>query len=470
MKAESKLDINLSTFNGKTIAVLGLGKSGLPAAYALKKFGANILAWDDDVYQRDVAKKQGLPLVDLNNIDMKGVSLMLLSPGIPLAHPSPHPVVNKAKMAGCEIVCDIEILARAEPNAFFIGITGTNGKSTTTALIGHLLNKLGKKAVIGGNIGKPALTLSSMGENGIYVLELSSYQLELISSPTFNLSVLLNISPDHIDRHGSMEGYISAKRRIFSQKSKTIGAVIGVDDSICRDIHRNLSKAEKPVIAISAERPICNGVYVENGWLIDDRYKSKCRIIDLSKVERLPGLHNAQNTAAAYAAVSLILNKNAAKLREVADSISDFPGLEHRQELVAITNGCRFINDSKATNANATARALECNNNIIWIAGGRAKEGGIEELNSYFSKILHVFLIGESANEFAQTLEGKAPYTISIDLIKATENAIELAIKEDKPCVVLLSPACSSFDQFPDFEARGKTFRDTVKNILGNRL
>ena len=469
MKIETKLDINLSAFNGKTIAVLGLGKSGLPAANALKKFGANILAWDDDVSQRNAAKKQGLPLVDLNNIDMKEVSLMLLSPGIPLAYPSPHPVVNKAKIAGCEIVCDIEILARAEPNAFFVGITGTNGKSTTTALIGHLLNRLGKKAVVGGNIGQPALTLSSMGESGIYVLEISSYQLELLSSATFNLSVLLNISPDHIDRHGSMEGYISAKRRIFSHTSKTIGAIIGVDDTICRDIHKDLSGGETPVIAISAERPICSGVYVEKGWLVDNRYKSKCRIIDLSKVERLPGLHNAQNTAAAYAAVSLILKEDETKLQEVADSISDFPGLEHRQELIAKTNGCRFINDSKATNANATARALECNNNIIWIAGGRAKEGGIEELTSYFSKILHVFLIGESALEFAKTLEGKAPYSFSGDLIKATEKAIDLAIKEDRPCVVLLSPACSSFDQFPDFETRGKTFRDTVKNLLGNR-
>ena len=467
MNAAPQSRIDLSAFAGMPIAVLGLGKSGLSAARALHDFGADVRAWDDDPACREVAQADGMAVVDLAAADLQGVPTLLLSPGIPHSYPAPHPAVIKARAAGCEIVCDIELLARVERDAVYIGITGTNGKSTTTALIGHVLSQLGKRAVIGGNIGAPALSLAPMGDGGIYVLELSSYQLELLPSATFDVAILLNISPDHLDRHGGMAGYIAAKRRIFDGPATRSLAIVGIDDEASRAIYDDLAAQGRRVVAVSVEQPVAGGVYVANGWLIDDRGGDARRIIDLSGVETLPGPHNAQNAAVAYTAVSMIVADDpAVDDGQLAAAIATFPGLAHRQELIAVIDGCRFINDSKATNADAAARALACNDNIIWIAGGLAKAGGIEPLAPFFSRIRHAFLVGEAANDFATTLEGKVPYTISGELAAAIADAAELARTGPQPSVVLLSPACASFDQFADFEARGDAFRSAVMNLV----
>ncbi len=462
--AQSRID--LSAFTGTPIAVLGLGKSGLSAARALQEYSADVRVWDDDPARRETAQDHGMPLVDLATADLGDVPTLLLSPGIPHSHPAPHPAVTRARAAGCEIVCDIELLARVERDAIYIGITGTNGKSTTTALIGHLLHQLGKRAAIGGNIGAPALTLAPMGSGGLYVLELSSYQLELLSSATFDVAILLNISPDHLDRHGGMAGYIAAKKRIFARQTAASFAIVGVDDEASRAIYDSLVAQQQSVIAVSVERPIAGGVYVVDGWLIDDRDGDAQRIIDLRDLETLPGPHNAQNAAVAYTAVSVIIADDASVGdTALAAAIATFPGLAHRQELVAVVDGSRFINDSKATNAAAAARALACNDDIIWIAGGRAKAGGIEALAPFFSRIRHAFLIGESAGDFAKTLDGQVPYTISGELAAAVVGAADLALSGPQPSVVLLSPACASFDQFPDFEARGEAFRAAVMGL-----
>ena len=466
MNAAPQPSIDLSALAGTSIAVLGLGKSGLSAARALRACGADVRAWDDDPARREAAREDGMPLVDLVKADLQDVPTLLLSPGIPHTHPAPHPAVTRARAAGCEIVCDIELLARAERDAVYIGVTGTNGKSTTTALIGHILNQLGKRSVIGGNIGEPALSLAPMGADGIYVLELSSYQLELMPSAAFEVAILLNISPDHLDRHGGMAGYIDAKRRIFAGRTATSTAIVGIDDEASRAIYDELSASAGSAIAISVERPVAGGVYVAEGWLIDDRDGDAKRVIDLGGVDTLPGPHNAQNAAVAYTAVSVLTADDASvDHTALAAAIATFPGLAHRQELVSVVDGVRFINDSKATNADATARALACNENIIWIAGGRAKAGGIEALAPFFARIRHVFLIGEAADDFAKTLDGQVPYTLSGDLAVAVAGAAELAQSGPQPSVVLLSPACASFDQFPDFEARGEAFRAAVMGV-----
>ncbi len=471
MNAAPQARLDLSAFAGMPIAVLGLGKSGLSAARALHECGADVRAWDDDPARRAAAQDTGMALVDLADADLEGVPTLLLSPGIPHTHPQPHPAVTQARAAGCEIVCDIELLARTERDAVYIGVTGTNGKSTTTALIGHILQKLGKRAVIGGNIGAPALSLAPMGDGGIYVLELSSYQLELLPSATFDVAILLNISPDHLDRHGGMAGYIAAKRRVFAGQTARRTAIVGVDDEASRAIYDDLAGQAQAAIAVSVEQPIAGGVYVADGWLIDDRASNARRIIDLSTVETLPGPHNAQNAAVAYTAASVIAaGDTSVDNAAIAAAIATFPGLAHRQELVAVVDGCRFINDSKATNADAAARALACNEGIIWIAGGRAKAGGIEPLAPFFSRIRHAFLIGEAADDFAKTLEGRVPYTLSGDLAAAVAGAAERARSDRQADVVLLSPACASFDQFPDFEARGEAFRAAVMRLPNARI
>jgi len=468
MNATPHPRIDLSAFAGTPIAVLGLGKSGLAAARALVADGAKVRAWDDDAARRQTAD-DAIALVDLTASDFAGVATLVLSPGIPHTYPAPHPAVVQARAAGCEIVCDIELLARAERNALYIGITGTNGKSTTTALIGHILAALGKRAAVGGNIGAPALSLAPMGDGGIYVLELSSYQLELLPSATFDVAILLNISPDHLDRHGGMDGYIAAKRRIFADPTARQTAVVGIDDAASRALYDELVAQGRSAVAISVERAVPSGVYVAEGWLIDDRAGQARRVLDLSGVATLPGPHNAQNAAAAYTAVSALLTGDpAAGDAALAAAIASFPGLAHRQELVAVIDGCRYINDSKATNADATARALACNDAILWIAGGRAKAGGIASLAPYFTRIRHAFLIGEAAEDFARTLDGTVPHTMSGDLDSAVADAAAMARSQPGECVVLLSPACSSFDQFANFEARGDAFRAAVNALTAN--
>ncbi len=459
--------LDLSTFKGQNFAVLGLGVSGLSAATALQTAGARVQPWDDSPDRRDSAAAQGLHPTDLNEADFTTINTLVLSPGIPHGHPHSHPIIERAREAGCEIVCDLELLTRAETDARYVGITGTNGKSTTTALIGHVLSELGVANAIGGNIGAPGLSLPAMGHSGVYVLELSSYQLELLPSSVFDVAILLNITPDHLDRHGGMDGYVAAKQRIFEGQTTTATAIIGIDDDPCNAIFNDLRAGrDAGIVSLSTRKACAGGIYVAQGWLIDDRQNKAEPVLELASLDTLPGAHNAQNVAAAYAATSVIAGAAGDISREdIIAAIRSFPGLAHRQELVGFRQSVRFVNDSKATNAEAAAHALAAYDNIIWIAGGIAKDGGIDALDGLFDRIDHAFLIGDAANAFAKTLDGHVPSTISGDLATAVADAAHLA--GDGPTTVLLSPACASFDQFASFEARGDAFKAAVHALDG---
>jgi UDP-N-acetylmuramoylalanine--D-glutamate ligase len=450
--------IDVTSFRNDRVAVLGLARSGLAAAEALKRGGTRVLAWDDAPAKRDAAVARGIEVVDLAGADLAGVKALVLSPGIPATFPTPHKIAARARNAGIEIIGDIELLALSCRDARYAGITGTNGKSTTTALLGHILKAAGVRVAVGGNLGIPALLLEALRADGVYVLEMSSYQLELTKSLAFDVAVLLNITPDHLDRHGGMDGYIAAKERIFAGQGARQAAIIGVDDAICRGIAAKLSLAGHKVIPISAETAAPGGVYVVESQLVDDIDRAQRRILDLGDAPRLPGRHNWQNAAAAFAAARAL----GVDARDAAQGIKSFPGLAHRQELVATIDGVRYINDSKATNADATAKALACYDDICWIAGGVAKEGGIVSLAPYFPRIRHAFLIGEAAQAFAATLAGNVPSTRSGELATALRQAHDMA---QRGSTVLLSPACASFDQFTDFEARGDAFRRLVEAL-----
>jgi UDP-N-acetylmuramoylalanine--D-glutamate ligase len=453
--------IEVTAFRDQWVAVLGLARSGLVAAEALQQGGARVLAWDDAAAQREQAASAGVPIVDLAQRDFAGIRALVLSPGIPHTYPRPHPVAARARAAGARIIGDIELLALSCRAARYVGITGTNGKSTTTALIGHILQQAGRTVAVGGNLGTPALSLAALGADGVYVLEMSSYQLELTESLACDVAVLLNITPDHLGRHGGMAGYIAAKRRLFRGQRRKQAAVIGIDDAPSRDIARELAAAgAQTVIAISAETRAPGGVFVERGMLVDDMAGAAAPMLDLGGLARLPGRHNWQNVAAAYAAARCLGVPPAT----IAAAAASFPGLAHRQELIATIDGVRYVNDSKATNADAAAKALACYDDIYWIAGGVPKEGGIAALAPFFPRLRHVFLIGQASEAFAATLEGQVAYSRCGTLAAAVGAASAAALAERKPgAVVLLSPACASFDQFADFEERGEAFRRLVQ-------
>jgi len=445
-------------FAGRRVAILGLARSGLAAARALAAGGAQILAWDDNQAMRDSFAGE-IPLGDPALADWRQIAALVLSPGIPHSHPEPHPAVLRGREAGSEIIGDIELLGRAQPDASYIGITGTNGKSTTTALIGHILSAAGQRVEIGGNLGTSALALAPLGRGGTYVLEASSFQLELITSLAFDVAVLLNITPDHLDRHGGMDGYIAAKRRIFGHQGAASTAIVGIDDAICRGIADELRAGPGRVVPISVTERAPGGVYVERGRLIDATGGRPIAVLDMALAERLPGSHNWQNAAAAYAAARAV----GVAAEAAAGAIRSFPGLAHRQELVDTIDGVRFINDSKATNADAAEKALACYEAIYWIAGGLPKAGGITPLAPYFRRLRHAYLIGAATEEFAATLGNSVPFTRCGDLATATAAAADEARRDGVPgAVVLLSPACASYDQFANFEVRGDAFRALV--------
>ena len=459
--------IDLSAYRGRRVAVLGLGRSGLSAACALRAGGAELLAWDDKPAGREAAAAAGLPLADLASADWASIAMLVLSPGIPHSHPQPHPVALRARAAGCEILCDVELLWRARRQARFVGITGTNGKSTTTALTAHILATAGRAAAAGGNIGRAALSLEPLDGDGTYVLELSSYQLELLPETVFDIAALLNVSPDHLDRHGGLHPYVAAKRRIFAGQEGDQVAVIGIDDPHSAHVRAALAAAGRQrVLPVSATRPAPGGVSAAGGRLIDDLEGGAEEVLDLTGIATLPGAHNWQNAAAAYAVA------RAAGLapEEIAAGLRLYPGLPHRQELVATVGGVRYVNDSKATNADSAARALASyDGNVYWIAGGLPKEGGIAPLAPLFPRVRHAFLIGAAAADFARTLDGRAAWTRCGDLATALALAHEMAQAERRPgAVVLLSPACASFDQWPNFEARGDAFRSMAQALAAN--
>ena len=463
--------IEVFPFAGLPVAVFGLGKSGIAAAKALSLGGAEVWAWDDSEDARARARAEGVSLVDLYLCNWRELTSLVLSPGVALHHPAPHRVVELARAAGCEVIGDIELLARTQRDAAYVGITGTNGKSTTTALIGHIFKTSGREAEVGGNIGRPALELRPLGADGAYILEMSSYQLELTLSITFDIAVLLNITPDHLDRHGDMAGYIAAKRLIFHRQTKPRTAVVGVDDPRCEKIYQELKAAdEQVVIPISSSVRVEGGIYARDGTLYDDAFVGGAggrdvAVADLAAFRALPGIHNAQNAAAAYAAsLAAGIDPSVA-----IACLRSFPGLAHRQEAIAIIDGVAYVNDSKATNADAAAKALACYPRIYWIAGGRAKEGGLKAAEPYFGRVRRAFLIGEAAPAFAAILAGSVATTQSGDLASAVAAAREAARAEGEGGVILLSPACASFDQFANFEARGEAFRQLVQALPGTR-
>ena len=459
--------IQVSAFSGKQVAVMGLGRSGLSAVQALTAGGAEVWAWDDTEDMREQADQAGVKLTDLYHCDWSRPEALVLSPGIPDQFPTPHPIADLAHKAGCEIICDVDLLGRAIKSASFVGITGTNGKSTTTALIGHILNAAEHDVEIGGNYGIPALDMRELGEDGTYVLELSSYQLERIPTIQLDVAILLNITPDHLDRHGGMDGYVAAKRRIFDHTKESSHAIIGMEDSHCRGLCLELmvDRGGKGIIPISASGRVAGGVYVEEGYLIDDmdygqaktHVEGQVRVLDLSEIGTLPGHHNWQNATAAYAAARLAgIDRDV-----IADALRTYPGLPHRQELIGRIGDVFFINDSKATNSEAAAKALACYNRIYWIAGGQFKEDNIDAIEPYLPHIAHAYLIGDAQNKFAEMLGDRVPVSLCGELAKAVEAATEEA-KQQTSAIVMLSPACASFDQFSDFQARGEAFRSIV--------
>lgn len=454
--------IQLSFLAGQTVAVLGLGVTGMAAARALADSDVAVWAWDDNPENRSAAAESGIPLVDLGESDLGQAAALVTSPGIPLTHPEPHPIVRNARAAYCPVIGDGELLYRAQPDATYVGITGTNGKSTTTALIGHILRAAGRACEVGGNLGTPMLALRPLDEEGIYVLELSSFQLELNPSMVLEIAVLLNISADHLDRHGDFDGYVSAKRLVFRGQGPEHAAVVGVDDDHTRNIFAGLGTGDGPrAIPISGHTPTPGGVYAEGRKLYDQLADGDRRmVLDLDEARALPGEHNAQNAAAAYAtARSVGVDRQTA-----CDALRTFPGLAHRQEVIKVVHGVAYVNDSKATNPEAAARALACYDNVYWIAGGRPKPGGLEILEPLLHRVRHALLIGEATERFSEALKDKVPMSRCGTLATAVDAAREMAEREKLPGgVVLLSPACASFDQFSNFEDRGDAFRALVE-------
>lgn len=465
--------IPITDFAGRDVAVFGLARTGITAARALVAGGAHVMAWDDSAEARASAEAEGVPVADISARDWRGFAALVLSPGVPLHHPRPHRVVELARAVGVPVIGDVELFARAiaalpaHARPKVVGVTGTNGKSTTTALIGHILKEAGKDARVGGNIGLGVLGLPPLHAGAIYVLELSSFQLDLVESLRCDVAVLLNITPDHLDRHGAMEAYIAAKTRIFRNQGAGDWAVIGVDTEPTAEIVTGLFGAGAlRVAAISNIQALGRGVSAL-GQRIYDALEGRAFIgADLGEARGLPGRHNAQNAAAAYAACRAL----GLEPRVIASGLASFPGLAHRLEGAGEIDGVRFVNDSKATNADAAAQALAAYPRVYWIAGGRAKDGGIESLEPLFPRVAKAYLIGESAPTFARTLQGAAPYEICGELPRAIRRAHEDALASgEKDAVVLLSPACASFDQYADYEARGEAFKAEVRRFAEER-
>ena len=459
--------IDIHTRKQQNLAVFGLGASGSAAAKALAASGAIVAAWDDDGDSRRRAAGAGIPLVDLYGCDWSRMDALVLSPGIALTH-RPHRLVALARGGGCPIVGDIELLVEACPATRVIAVTGTNGKSTTAALIGHILDRAGRRVQLGGNLGPPALAFDPPASDELLVLELSSYQLDLTENATFAIAVLMNVTPDHLDRHGSLEAYVDAKRRIFHDRGhhpdgSAQVAVVGIDDAHGRAIHDELTaRTGWRVVPISSTRRLDGGVFALDGRLFDATEGAAKDVCELGAIATLPGPHNWQNACAAYAACRAADIDAAA----IARGLADFPGLAHRQEMVLTIGGVDYVNDSKATNAEAAAKALACYQRIYWIAGGLAKQGGLAPVVPYLDRIRQVYLIGAAQDAFAKSLAGKVGVRRCDDLANALRAAHLEAQADDEPCcVVLLSPACASFDQWKNFEARGDAFRTLVHEL-----
>lgn len=460
--------IAVTTFEGKQVAVFGLGSSGLLAARALAAGNADVIAWDDENKKIAEAKAAGLNTQDLRDLDWSKLAALVLAPGVPLTHPQPHWTAALARKANVDVIGDIELFcrerAKSGPACPLIAITGTNGKSTTTALIAHLLRSDGRDAQMGGNIGVPVLALEPFAAGRAYVLEVSSYQIDLAPSLKPTVGILLNVSEDHLDRHGSMKNYAAIKERLVANVGPGNTAVIDVDDDYTRAAADRIERAGKTVVRVSVLSPLFDGYYADGSRIIRSTNGKSETMADLAGIGSLRGLHNAQNAACALA-TCITLGSNADAVRE---GLRTFPGLAHRMQQVGRKGNVLFVNDSKATNADSAAKALASFHDIFWIAGGKPKTGGISGLGQFFPRIRKAYLIGEAAAEFAGTLEGRVPHEINGNLPAAidaaTRDAVASGLREP---VILLSPACASFDQYPNFEVRGKAFCDIVRGMPG---
>ncbi len=439
-------------FANKTVAVFGLARTGLGAVRSLVAGGTSVIAWDDSSTARDLGGQEGAQLMPWREWPWEKISALLLSPGVPLTHPAPHGVVVHANNAKVPVIGDVELFAREirpqadQPGkAPVIAITGTNGKSTTTALVGHILNQCGFNAQIGGNIGKSVLELTPPTAKTVYVLEMSSFQIDLTPGLKPDVGVLSNLSPDHIDRHGSMENYAAIKARLMKQTAKDGQVVIGVDDGYASAIFTQLSASGgAQAQPVSVGKILGRGVFVVDGILYDAMGANAVKVMDMAAAPHLPGAHNWQNAALAYGVVRRFISDTKA----IAAAIAGFPGLAHRMEDVGHIGKTVFINDSKATNADATARALAVYPDIFWIAGGKPKDGGIESLAGFFPRVRKAYLIGEAAAQFARSLDGKAPYEMSGVLEAARASAAHDGEASSAPAPgVGLWPAGAAYDQ-----------------------
>ena len=460
--------IPVTTFAGKRVAVFGLGNSGLLAARALKEGGADIVAFDDNAKTITAAQAAGLKVESLREIDWSKVAALVLAPGVPLTHPEPHWTVNLARKAGVEVIGDIELFCRERAKSGascpLIAITGTNGKSTTTALTAHLIKSAGLDAQMGGNIGVPVLALEPFKAGRTYVLEVSSYQIDLAPSLRPTVGILLNVSEDHLDRHGSIDNYAAIKERLPAQVEAGGVAVIDVDDIYTRAAADRIERAGKKVVRISVARELSDGYFAEGTHILHAVGATAHAVAELAGIGSLRGVHNAQNAASAIAAcVALGID-----LARIQKGLTSFPGLAHRMQQVGRKGKVLYVNDSKATNADSAAKALASFHDIFWIAGGRPKAGGIASLLEFFPRIRKAYLIGEAAQEFAGTLGTKVPHEVNKVMAAAVEAASrDAAASGLNEAVVLLSPACASFDQYPNFEVRGNAFTDIVMAIPG---
>ena len=460
--------IPVTTFAGRKVAVFGLRASGLASASALLAGGADVVGYDDEPDKVIEATAAGIPTADLRHIDWSRITALVLAPGVPLTHPAPHWVVGLARNAAVEVIGDIELYCRERrataPDAPFVAITGTNGKSTTAALTAHLFDVAGYEVELGGNIGTAILSLQPPAAGRVHVIECSSFQIDL--SPTLDPSVgiLLNVSEDHLDRHGALADYAAIKARLVAGVQRDGTAIVGVDDNWCQAVADRIEREGKRVVRVSVRRPLPDGLYVEGDAVMRAAGGTARPVVQIGGIGSLRGLHNAQNAACATgAALALGVASDV-----IQKGLVSFPGLAHRMEQVGRKGEVLFVNDSKATNADAAARALASFSDIFWIAGGKPKSGGITSLSGYFPRITKAYLIGEAAGEFAGTLQGKVPFVVAGTIERAVELAAQdAAASGRKEPVVLLSPACASYDQFRNFELRGAAFRDAVLKIEG---
>ncbi len=459
--------IPVTIFDGRDVAVVGLGLSGLATARALVDGGAHVVVWDDKAAARDEAKAAGLTVADLTTADFTKFAALVLAPGIPLTHPEPHWSVRKARGAGVEVIGDIELFFRERANAGAKGkvlvITGTNGKSTTTALTAHLLSAAGRRVAFGGNIGKAVLDLEPFAGDLTYVLELSSFQIDLTPSLTPDAAVLLNITGDHLDRHGTLDDYARIKAQVFTQLGADATAIIGVDDVPCRAIAETL-RGPFAVKRIAIGGTVQTGVWAKDAVLVEMEGGKEIGRAELKDIASLRGAHNWQNAAAACA----LLRSQGVDAGAIQQGLKSFAGLAHRMEQVAKVGEVLFVNDSKATNADAAGKALASFGDIHWIVGGKAKDGGLDGLEPFFTKITRAYLIGDAAEDFARQLGSDVDHVICGTLDRAVAQAAEDARRSEVPePIVLLSPACASYDQFANFAIRGDAFRDIVMGLDG---